>query len=196
MVSEVLNVMVDLAGKGLTMAVVTHEMRFARDASTRVFYMDQGECWEAGPPEQIFEHPKRQETHDFVFRVRGWQWTIDSLSVDEPALDASLTAYCQRQFMGRRATNACQLLVEEVVGGQLMGAARSRRVTKPNIQIELTAGEGGVDMVLSVDYRGALLEGGDPLGEEWDPLSRAIVEGLCERKEQKEPGVVLLHVKQ
>ena len=54
MVSEVLSVMKDLASRGLTMVVVTHEMRFARDASTRVFYMDRGELWEEGSPEQIF----------------------------------------------------------------------------------------------------------------------------------------------
>ena len=196
MVSEVLNVMVGLASRGLTMAVVTHEMRFARDASTRVFYMDKGECWEAGPPEQIFEHPKRQETHDFVFRVRGWEWAIDSLSIDAPALEASLTAYCQRQFMGRRAANSCQLLVEEVVVNQLLRVARERSVRNPGIRLGLMAGEGGVDMVLRVDYRGALLEGGDPLGERWDPLSRAIVEGVCDRWEQEEPGVVSLYVKQ
>ena len=99
MVSEVLSVITKLAEQGLTMLVVTHEMRFARDASSRVFYMDQGELWEAGPPEQIFEHPKRQETHDFIFRVRSWKWDIETLTPDSLAMEASLIAYCQRQFL-------------------------------------------------------------------------------------------------
>lgn len=190
MVSEVLAVITNLAERGLTMLVVTHEMRFARDASSRVFYMDRGELWEAGPPEQIFEHPQRQETHDFVFRVRAWQWQINSATTDVPAMQASLAAYCQRQFMGRRAVNSCQLVVEEIVINQLLAAARSRRVVDPNIRISLSAGEGGVDMVLLVDYRGALLEGGDPYDDASDDMSQAIVRGVCKSVERLEPGML------
>lgn len=188
MVSEVLAVITNLAERGLTMLVVTHEMRFARDASSRVFYMDSGKLWEAGPPEQIFEHPQRQETHDFVFRVRAWQWEINSVTVDVPAMQASLAAYCQRQFMGRRAANSCQLVVEEIVGNQLLVAARKRRVGNPNIKISLSAGEGGVDMVFLVDYRGALLEGGDPFDDVSDDMSKAIVRGVCKSVDRVEPG--------
>ena len=195
MVSEVLSVITGLAERGLTMLVVTHEMRFARDASTRVFYMDRGECWEAGPPEQIFEHPQRQETHDFVFRVRSWKHEINTLHPDLQAIGASIVSYCQRQFMSRHAVNACQLVVEEAIVGQLLGSARTRGIANPGIKMALLAGEGGVDMELTADYRGALLEGGDPLGEAWDPLSRAIVEGLCSRVEEERPGITHFHLK-
>ena len=195
MVSEVLSVITDLASRGLTMLVVTHEMRFAHDASTRVFYMDRGECWEAGPPEQIFKHPQRQETHDFVFRVRSWQGEINTLHPDIKAINASIFAYCQRQFMSRRAANACQLIIEEAVEGQLLSAARAHGITNPGIKMTLLAGEGGVDMELTVDCRGALLESGDPLGEDWDPLSRAIIEGIVESVELVEPGVVKARLK-
>ena len=62
MVGEVLAVIRSLAGQGMTMLIVTHEMKFARDVSTRIFYMDQGEIYEDGTPEQIFEHPRRERT--------------------------------------------------------------------------------------------------------------------------------------
>ena len=195
MVSEVLNVMTGLASRGLTMAVVTHEMRFAREASTRVFYMDRGECWEAGPPEQIFEHPLRQETHDFIFRVRSWEWKIDSLDVDTPTMLASLAAYCSRQFMSQHAADACELIVEEVVITKLMGLARERGIHSPSIRMVLSAGEGGVDTMLRVDCRDALLSGGDPFVEGVDPVSEAIIRGICERQELVEPGVMEYHVK-
>ena len=195
MVSEVLNVMTNLVEQGLTMAVVTHEMRFARDASTRVFYMDRGECWEAGPPEQIFEHPKRPETHDFIFRVRSWEWIIDSLAFDEPAMDASLSMYCTRQFMGHRAAHSCQLLVEEAVCNQLFVIAKERGIANPNIHLMLSAGEGGVDMMLQLDYRGPLLESGDPLDESQNQLSRAIIAGICERCDQVEPGLLRFRIR-
>ena len=162
----------------------------APDASSRVFYMDKGGLWEAGTPEQIFEYPERQETHDFVFRVRSWGWDVDSLAPDLPAMEASLEQYCTRQFMGRRAANACQLLVEEVVASQLLPVARARGVADPGIHITLSAGEGGVDMALAVDYRALLtaLDGADLLDAAADELSAAIVRGLCERIERDEPG--------
>ena len=190
MVSEVLSVITRLAERGLTMLVVTHEMRFARDASTRVFYMDRGELWEAGPPEQIFEHPKRPETHDFVFRVHSWEWQIGSVCVDEPALEASLAEYCRRQFMSRAASNTCLLVVEEVVLNQLVRVARERDIDDPNIHLRLAAGEGGIDMELVVDYRGPLCDGLDPFFEPGDELSQSIVEGICDHWERIESGIV------
>ena len=70
MVGEVLNVMRDLAGEGMTMLVVTHEMAFARDVSNHVVYMNGGVICEEGTPGEIFGSPKRQETKDFLSRFR------------------------------------------------------------------------------------------------------------------------------
>lgn len=69
MVGEVLSVMTGLAKSGLTMIVVTHEMDFARDVSTRVVFMDQGVIAEEGSPEVIFTNPKEQRTRQFLARV-------------------------------------------------------------------------------------------------------------------------------
>ncbi len=71
MVGEVLSVMRRLAGSGMTMLVVTHEMAFARDVSRRVVYMNEGVICEQGSPEQLFSHPQKQETADFLARFRG-----------------------------------------------------------------------------------------------------------------------------
>ena len=71
MVGEVLSVMQALAQEGMTMLVVTHEMAFARDVSSRVVYMNQGVICEQGPPQQIFGDPQRQETKDFLSRFRN-----------------------------------------------------------------------------------------------------------------------------
>ena len=68
MVGEVLGVMRKLAGEGLTMIIVTHEMAFARDVASHVVFMQAGVICEEGPPEQIFMHPKKQETKDFLAR--------------------------------------------------------------------------------------------------------------------------------
>ena len=71
MVGEVLSVMQDLAKEGMTMLVVTHEMAFARDVSTRIVYMNQGIICEEGTPQQRFGNPQRQETRDFLSRFRN-----------------------------------------------------------------------------------------------------------------------------
>ena len=69
MVGEVLKVMKDLAKSGLTMIVVTHEMDFAHDVSSRVVFMDQGIILEDDKPEIIFEKPKHNRTKEFLFRM-------------------------------------------------------------------------------------------------------------------------------
>ena len=71
MVGEVLTVMQQLAQEGMTMLVVTHEMAFARDVSTRVVYMNEGIICEQGTPEEVFGNPQRQETKDFLARFRN-----------------------------------------------------------------------------------------------------------------------------
>ncbi len=68
MVGEVLEVMKSLASTGLTMIVVTHEMGFARDVSSRVIFMDGGIILEDSTPEEIFNAPKEQRTKEFLTR--------------------------------------------------------------------------------------------------------------------------------
>jgi putative lysine transport system ATP-binding protein len=71
MVGEVLAVMRALADEGLTMLVVTHEMAFARDVSNHVVFMKDGVICEEGDPDQIFNHPQKPETIDFLSRFRN-----------------------------------------------------------------------------------------------------------------------------
>ena len=70
MVGEVLSVMQQLARSGMTMLVVTHEMAFAKEVSNRVVYMAEGVICEEGTPEELFLHPQKQETRDFLSRFR------------------------------------------------------------------------------------------------------------------------------
>jgi polar amino acid transport system ATP-binding protein len=69
LVGEVTGVMRSLAEDGMTMVVVTHEMRFAKDTADRVVFMDGGVVLEQGPPEQVFGSPAEQRTQQFLHRV-------------------------------------------------------------------------------------------------------------------------------
>ncbi len=68
MVGEVLDVMSALAGEGLTMLIVTHEMAFAKDVSSSVVFMKDGVICEEGPPSQVLGDPKMAETREFLSR--------------------------------------------------------------------------------------------------------------------------------
>ncbi|MDD6678808.1 MAG: amino acid ABC transporter ATP-binding protein [Firmicutes bacterium] len=69
MVGEVLDVMKELAGTGMTMVVVTHEMGFAREVGNRVLFMDEGKLVEEGTPEEIFNSPQSPRLQDFLSKV-------------------------------------------------------------------------------------------------------------------------------
>ena len=69
MVKEVLDVMRELAGAGMTMVVVTHEMGFAREVADRVLFMDEGRIVEQAPPAEFFANPRNERTRDFLAKV-------------------------------------------------------------------------------------------------------------------------------
>lgn len=69
MISEVLDVMAELAGTGMTMIVVTHEMGFARRVADRVVFMDRGDIVEMAPPEQFFTAPQTARCRDFLTKI-------------------------------------------------------------------------------------------------------------------------------
>ena len=69
MVKEVLTVIEDLAKEGMTMAIVTHEMRFAEAVADRVLFLEEGVVLEEGTPDEIFNHPKEERTKEFLSKV-------------------------------------------------------------------------------------------------------------------------------
>ncbi len=69
LVSEVLNIVRDLASQGMTMLLATHEMGFAREVASKVCFLYEGVVHEEGPPEQIFGNPKQERTRSFLKRI-------------------------------------------------------------------------------------------------------------------------------
>lgn len=115
MVSEVLAVIRKLSKEGMTMVIVTHEMEFARNISTRVFYMDEGFIYEEGPPEQIFEHPKREKTRAFIHRLRSANYHISSKDFDLYALQAEFQSFCEKHMIDKQLTDRVILATEELL---------------------------------------------------------------------------------
>jgi polar amino acid transport system ATP-binding protein len=115
MVSEVLAVIRRLAKGGMTMAIVTHEMDFARDVSHRVLYMDEGRIYEEGTPEEIFEHPRGDKTRAFIHRIRSFHHHIGSPDFDLYAMNAEIQQFCEKHVFSREMTNRVLLVVEELL---------------------------------------------------------------------------------
>ncbi len=114
MVGEVLSVIKRLAADGLTMMIVTHEMRFARDASTRIFYMDQGVIYEDGTPEQVFDHPQKDRTRAFVKRLKVLPFTITSRDYDFIAMTEALQNFGEKNLLTRRQIDNLRRAFEEI----------------------------------------------------------------------------------
>lgn len=116
MVSEVLGVIRRLAGTGMTMIIVTHEMQFARDVSSRVFYMDQGVIYEEGPPSRIFDHPEKEATRTFINRIRNLEWYIEDYEhYDIYALSTEIIQFCEKHFLGPAQRDALLHIAEETL---------------------------------------------------------------------------------
>jgi len=116
MVGEVQAVIRDLAESGKTMMIVTHEMNFARAISNRVFYMDEGGIYEDGPPEQVFDHPRREKTRRFVRRLKVLELNIESRDYDFLGMAGEIETWCGRNQIAPKLANRVQLTFEESMG--------------------------------------------------------------------------------
>ena len=173
MVSEVLAVIRRLAKDGMTMAIVTHEMDFARDVSNRVFYMDEGVIYEAGTPEEIFDRPQRPKTKAFIQQIRTFHRRIASVDFDLYGLHAEIEHFSDKQILSRAARHKLELIVEE-----LLLLHRPHLSQAPvDLTIDYAEKLGRLEVVVE-----AVATGGNPIEAPEDPqhLGVMIVRGLAE----------------
>ena len=170
MVSEVKNVMRTLAGEGMTMLIVTHEMQLARDISSRILFLSDGKICEEGTPEQIFEHPQKEQTRQFVMKVTSWQWNTKSDGADFFGMMASLEDFCRSRFMNRRMMNSCEIVLEELYTSCLKPCMEENDEMSVTFTLE-TIGD-NESVTLTVDYGGIDF---DPFQREIDDVSKSII---------------------
>jgi polar amino acid transport system ATP-binding protein len=115
MVGEVTTVINRLAESGMTMMIVTHEMEFAKNVSTRVIYMDEGGIYEEGMPDVIFNNPQKEKTRVFINRVKSFSYHIGSDKFDFIELMNKLIGFCNIHALGKANANKAQLVIEEAV---------------------------------------------------------------------------------
>lgn len=115
MVSEVLGVIRTLARKNMTMMIVTHEMRFAQEVSTRVLYLDEGVIYEEGTPEQIFGNPQTPKARVFINQMREFTYSIKSYQYDFYEMMSGIEYFCDKYGLSVRKKHSLQHVVEEVL---------------------------------------------------------------------------------
>ncbi len=186
MVSEVLAVIRRLAREGMTMVIVTHEMEFARNMSSRVFYLDEGLIYEEGPPAQIFEHPQKEKTRAFIHRIRSFEHRITSPDYDLYAVQATMEAFCNKHVLSKKVTGQVIHMTEEVLLLQ-------RDFT--DIRLSLSYSEKDGSLELGCKSAGSPRNTLDD-GREEDEIAIRLIKGICSATEYRhENGMNVLTLK-
>ena len=178
MIGEVLSVIRQLTAEGLTMLIVTHEMKFALDVSTRIFFMYDGVIHEDGTPKQIHDAPVHSATKAFIQRIRKEVFEIDGPDFDFLGMYSQMGLFCHKYNIDRKLDDA-KMLCEKMLDGAM---APYRPITVRITHSELSG-------VTTLDFMVAGMTG--------SPLSdgqRKELEGLC-REVVEEPTALGFRVR-
>lgn len=179
MVSEVLQVIRSLAKEGMTMMIVTHEMKFARDVSNRVFYMDEGGIYEDGSPEQIFGNPQKEKTRRFIKRLRQLEFEIENSDYDFVGTTSRIEVFSRENMMSPKLMRRAQLAFEEIVSQNLVPFCEDQEQYPISVLMEYS--DTDENMSMDISYKGDRY---DPLSE-GDELSAELVKKLAKSTKYK-----------
>lgn len=174
MVGEVLTVIKNLAKDGMTMMIVTHEMKFARDVSNRVFFMDEGGIYEEGTPEQIFGAPTKEKTRIFIKRLKQLSEEITSTDFDFIGFIAKIGQFGRDNMVSPKMVNKLELAFEELVMQNIRAnIEKSGKGLPINIRIEYSETDETAQM--EITYGGGKY---DPFTD-GDELSATMIKKLA-----------------
>ena len=173
MVSEVLGVMTRLARRGMTMIVVTHEMRFARQVSSRVLFFAEGIVYEDGTPDQLFEHPQRERTRQFIQQIHETVFNIDSEHFDWFAMMSQMEQFCQQYNLSHQQITSVLHVVDE----SLTILNSNGRSIKPGTSLTLSYTEKDDTLQLIINSPEAINK--DVFDADSDDLAITILRNFC-----------------
>lgn len=166
MVGEVQAVIRQLSAEQYTMMIVTHEMKFAKDVSSRIFYMDQGIIYEDGTPDEIFEHPQKKRTRAFVKRLRTLEYIITSKNFDLYDMNTKIEEFARKNLMTPLQVRHAQLVLEELLTHFIIHHTEDIHVHVGYFEVDGT-------VEITLHYGG---EGYDPFSEsETDDLAMLLI---------------------
>ncbi len=151
MTEEIRSVISKLGAMGKTMIIVTHEMHFAREISTKIIYLDKGVIVEEGTPEQIFENPQNEKTQRFVNRVKVFETRIEERDFDFGNITNQIIKYGYKNNIDPKIIYMLNLVFEELCGQILVP-----EIYNPNILFTAEYRNAENKMSVSVEYNGDL----------------------------------------
>ncbi|MBO5756625.1 MAG: amino acid ABC transporter ATP-binding protein [Clostridia bacterium] len=176
MVGEVEAVIYELAKRGTTMLLVTHDMNFARSVSNRVFYMDEGGIYEDGTPEQIFHHPQKEKTRRFIRGISSLTVNITNGEFDLSQAVSDIEKFASRQGLDARTGHKLVMIFEELCA--IYFPEKTEKNFCASVVFEYNKEEEAV--VLSIDHNAGLISEEDLLSD----ISFVIVRRLIDELEQ------------
>ncbi len=148
--------------------IVTHEMAFARAICNRVFYMDEGGIYEDGTPEEIFDHPKRENTCRFVRRLKVLELNIESRDYDFLGMSTLIRQYCEKNQIAPKVATRTRLDFEETM--QLL----IPRLENPRVQAVVEYSEATEAAEWTIRYGGPHFD----LRQEGENLALTVLKGM------------------
>ena len=193
MVGEVQAVIRDLATTGKTMMIVTHEMGFARAICNRVFYMDGGGICEDGTPEQIFDHPRHENTRRFVRKLKVLELDISNKYYDFLGMAARITEYCRKNQISPKLETWTHRVFEELIDQILL-----RTLDRTHIHTVMEYSKEEEKMTMYVCFSGPEPKGILDSGELSVMLLNSAIaaaEFSREEEDQELPNRIVIHLR-
>ena len=181
MINEVLGVIHRLAERGMTMLIVTHEMSFAEKVANRVFYMDEKGIYEDGTPEQIFRHPQKPKTQDFIYKIRTFSYDVHGSTFDFYELLGQAVDFMKNLRLDDHRIRNVVLLGEELIFRRLFPAL-GRETAEFRLTFRYSEKQGSAELLFEGDALPA-----DLADRAYDDISEKIVRSIATDL-RSEPG--------
>lgn len=171
MTGEVEAVIRKVAASGATMMMVTHSMELAQRISSRILYMDDGGIYEDGTPQEIFSHPRRERTRQFIGQMKVLEITIDSADFLLYGCHAEIESFCRKNGIAVGMMYSLMILFEELCTQILLP-----RIKEPRITWRLEYSVKSEQATIQLEYNGEAFD----IRKSDNVLSLKLIRGLAD----------------
>jgi polar amino acid transport system ATP-binding protein len=153
MVGEVLAVIRMLAKRDMSMLIVTHEMNFAKEVANRVLFFADGVIYEQGKPTEIFDHPQREKTIDFINKIKYFSFETDRRDFDLMQLQGGIQTFGEKYGMEFWYIYRLQICCEELIYEMLNYCYSANEAVDIKLDISYAEANHATDIVISCGGR-------------------------------------------
>ena len=183
MVGEVLAVIRMLAKRDMSMLIVTHEMNFAREVANRVLFLADGNIYEQGTPDEVFDHPRREKTIAFIHRIKYFVYEITRRDFDLMQLQGGIQSFGEKYGLDQKHTYRLQICCEELIYELLDHCYLNREGV--NLKLSVSHAEADGATKIAIDCGGGAF---NPFTQDEDGLGVTILKNMATRLDYRLEG--------